>query len=253
MTENLRRFVDALPPWRDDDPRAAPHGQAFRTAAEQLGVPCPDALVELGDAMATRQVWRDSWELLTPDDALETRAFLRRESVAAPCLAPRAEMLPLFVRDGDLLLLDKQGAIRLFSFSGAEYDHGVVAGSFDALLGRLLDGAAIEASGGATGVFLWVDDVEYLCSVVHVHEDGGCHTAFRCDLAPHVHRRAGRHELEVVYPEQTLTAPREAPVGLVATAGGTIDLRQPETAARLIRLGRARGWTGRDGPLRIEG
>jgi hypothetical protein len=53
-------------------------------------------------------------------------------------------------------------------------------------------------------------------------------------------------------PEETLTAPRERPVGIVDCARGPVDLRSRNTIARLIRLGRARGWTGRSAPLRFD-
>ncbi|MFT3768405.1 MAG: hypothetical protein QM820_23400 [Minicystis sp.] len=55
------------------------------------------------------------WDLTAPEGAVSTREASRKWAVDSPCLRPRADMLPLFCRDGDWLLLDRDGAIWLWS------------------------------------------------------------------------------------------------------------------------------------------
>ena len=48
-------------------------------------------------------------------------------------------MLPIFCRDGDLLLLDRDGAVYAYQHDGDTQAEPPVAPSFDALLVTLLD------------------------------------------------------------------------------------------------------------------
>ena len=103
------------------------------------------------------------------------------------------------------------------------------------LLARLLARAPImewvpagAPPGGSPrgGPWLWVDGVEYLVRVYHVHDaiagQVRCATCFSVDLAPHVDRAPGRHDLALIFPEATLTTARDAPVGVVPTVRGEL-------------------------------
>jgi hypothetical protein len=200
--------------------------------------------------MATHVVWANMWELLSADDARSTQRWLQTLIVDQPCLAPRAAMLPTFVRDGDLLLLDASGVVWLFSFWGTEHDFGPVAPTFDALIDRLLgpdiEGACFHLE------FVWIDDVEYQVGVSHACSRNGCRIRFWCDLAPHVNRTGKDHALTLSFPEAQLAAPRSSSYAIIPTAIGPVDLRATEVVTRLVRTARDRGWTGRTGPLHVD-
>jgi hypothetical protein len=163
LTENLRRFLDEVREAQqdyaahlaaryepgspdlddvdlDDDVSPGRCGQAFRELATSLGLPCPDELVALGDALETGRVWLGDWELLDPKEAVSIREFLSKAVAYAPALRAQAQMLPLFSRDGDRLLLGADGSISLFLWSGPREDHGPVAETLDDLLGLMLRG-----------------------------------------------------------------------------------------------------------------
>jgi hypothetical protein len=246
----LAPFLVELPPLhelRAKAPQAAP----YRALAAELGVPVPASLAILADAMATHFIIAGAWELFSADEARHKQHWLRTLVTDSPCLAPRAAMLPTFVRDGDLLLLDASGAVWLFSFSGAEEDFGLIAPTFDALVDRFQSGQEIIGPGDHHG-FVWIDDVEYSVRVHHVCNANGCRAVFRCDLAPHVNRTGGDHAVELSFPEAPLSGPRASSAAIVATAGSPVDLRTTEITTRLVRAARSRGWTGRDGPLRVD-
>ena len=124
-------------PDRLQDMRA--YGDAWRACAASAGVPCPQALFELGEAMADHlisiHVDDHGWELLTPDDAMARARSLRSLAAQFPALAARTEMLPIFGEDGDLLLLATDGVIHRFTHDGWETD-GVVARSLEELLAK---------------------------------------------------------------------------------------------------------------------
>lgn len=80
-----------------------------------------------------------SYSLLTPEAALEERAFLRELAEIDHGLAELAEMLPVFGEDGDLLLLASDGQIYGFMHDEGE-QRAAVATSFDALLGGMTPG-----------------------------------------------------------------------------------------------------------------
>lgn len=239
-----------LDPLDGDGAECAPQGAAYRAFASEIGVPCPDSLVVLADAMATRGVYHAGWGLLALEDARGSHAWLKSLVADHPCMAPRAAMLPVLGRDGDLLLIHRDGSTWLFELSGGQCDHGPVAPTFDALLDRLFGPPIVgEVSHHA---FRFVDGIEYSMSVTHRCAPTGCSTAFHCDLAPHVIRPRGKHALSIAFAEARPTEPRREPVGEVALAGSRLDLRDVETSARLVRKAHREGWTGRAGPFVIE-
>ncbi|MFO0554271.1 MAG: hypothetical protein U0271_38175 [Polyangiaceae bacterium] len=90
-------------------------GAAWRELAAEVGVPCPDALVLLGDAMAERYVYfrfrRHQFAMFYPEDARSEREHLSNMATKWTELAPFAAMLPIFGEDGDSLLLDNHGQV----------------------------------------------------------------------------------------------------------------------------------------------
>ncbi|MBS2026542.1 MAG: hypothetical protein JST54_01450 [Deltaproteobacteria bacterium] len=114
-----------------------PDGAGWRKLASECGVPCPPALVELGDAMGDVFVHvstqEHDWDLLTPDGAREERRSLASLVAQFPELRARAKMLPLFGQDGDLLLLAADGTMWNFTHDDLADDR-MVAPSLEALL-----------------------------------------------------------------------------------------------------------------------
>jgi hypothetical protein len=111
-------------------------GAEWASLAAELGIPCPAELVELGGAMEETYVCFDGWEMLTPARARETRAFLETFAEQFPVVAARAAMLPIFVRDGDLVLLAASGEVWPFMHEDFENDT-VLAPTFEAALAAL--------------------------------------------------------------------------------------------------------------------
>jgi hypothetical protein len=139
--ELLRESMDARFP---GEYSWAARGSAWRALANEVGIPCPDALVVLGDAMAERLLYfafgsprRHQYEMLTPEDARDRRALLARLAHDFGELTPYTQMLPVFGQDGDLLLLDPSGAVHVWfhdDWSGS----GRVASSLDDLLAHAM-------------------------------------------------------------------------------------------------------------------
>ncbi|HEY0134457.1 MAG TPA: hypothetical protein VGB85_10265 [Nannocystis sp.] len=266
---NIDRFLDAVRKMREvwakrpededeDEPtRPSPLGAEYQTLTSSLGLPCPPELVLLGDALADGRVFGDRWELNTPEGAVYTRKELQEWAIDSPCLRPRAQMLPLFGSDGDHLLLDRDGSIWPWSHEIPTDDEGCVARSLDEALGMMLDGPEIEFQRGYRWGFWSVDGIEYKYTVGHSCETDAsskksrCETGVSIDLAPHVIRPPGDHHLRFGFPEPPPERPRTAPIGLVTTPRGVVDLRRLEVLTALLRIGRARGWTGRAGPLEM--
>lgn len=238
--------------------KRSPRGAEYQTLASSLGLPCPPELVLLGDALAGGRVFGGLWELETPESAVHTRKELLELAIDSPCLQPRAQMLPLFFRDGDSLLLDRDGSIWPWSHEIPTDDEGCVARSLDEALGMMLDEPEIEFQRGDRGGFWSVDGIYYQYTVGHSCETGAsskesrCATGVSIDLAPHVIRPPGDHHLRFSFPEPPPERPRTAPIGLVTTPRGVVDLRRLEVLTALLRIGRARGWTGRAGPLTMD-
>ena len=119
MTDVLARFVANQPPnmrrevvrsLRPDLlPQMEAWGPAWRELCAELGVPCPDLLVALGDAMADVccyfEIDGESYAMLTPREARDARADLTKwATTTIPALAVPAAMLPVFGEDGTLLI-----------------------------------------------------------------------------------------------------------------------------------------------------
>lgn len=276
----VERFLAAMPHHAAAYPDArAPAAERWRRAAATLGVPCPPALVLLAAAQDHRRIFASPWELLEPEGALAAHGEIEVLARTMPCLAPHAQMLPLFTADGDLLLLGQDGAIRRCSLaSGAlAYDHGVVTPSLAALLDAMLEARSSDdeeeeerSVPGLTewyaphgGGWIWVDEIEYQLFVHHHHEarDGvwTCITSLTGDLAPHYfrwpdgpdrppldgHRERARAPFTVTFVGDPQVLPRALPVGLLAHGERRIDLAVE--GERLVRAALAHGWTGRDG------
>lgn len=128
-TQVERKRPDLLPLMR-------PWGQDWREYAGELGLACPVALQELGDAMSDVYIHvhdEHGWDLLTPKDSRENRRFLGELALEFPELAARAEMMPVFGQDGDLYLLAKDERVYAFTHDGWE-DDGVAASTLEELL-----------------------------------------------------------------------------------------------------------------------
>src|SRR5262249_21773241 len=117
-----------------------PSGEAWQELAAEVGVPCPPELSALGDVQAARRIWAGSWEVLEPASVASERKLIRDFAGHAPCLLPLTRWLPLFTSDGDLLLLDHDGAVRRRSVDyGTPYhDYGTVATSLADMLDAFL-------------------------------------------------------------------------------------------------------------------
>jgi hypothetical protein len=108
-------------------------GAAWRALCDEAGVPCPDALVLLGDAMHAHTIYFSfeghSYRMLSPEEAHDERVFLAQMAIEFPILTPWKDLLPVFGEDGDLLLLDREGAVHALPHddweSGARVAHGL--------------------------------------------------------------------------------------------------------------------------------
>ena len=124
MNTSVKRFLDGQPPSLTRErlgERASdyfeskvptPYGEAWRALTKELGLPCPEALVQLGDAMAHQFVYfrfrGHQYAMLTPKQAGRKREYLIE--LAEPELEPFTRMIPVFSEDGDHLMLDAKGA-----------------------------------------------------------------------------------------------------------------------------------------------
>lgn len=246
--EFLRAQWASAPDWSKGEHPGQACGSEYQALASSLSIPCPPELVVLGDALVEMSIWVGPWELGDPTAARADRAHLVALTANAPCLAPRSAMLPLFGRDGDLLLLDGVGAVWCFSHDTFAYDHGMVAPSLDVLLGRLLDGPEIPYGNIWRTDWLHVDGVEYQYSIGHDHPGGHCATTLVVDLAPHRIRPRGPHYFIIKFTEPPLAAPRVEPIGIVQVGGRARSL-DAATITALVRVARTRGWTGLAGSL----
>jgi hypothetical protein len=108
-----------------------PWGDAWRALCAELGIGCPGELAALGEAMADVYVCIDvadhGYEMLTPEQAREERAFLATCVAHSPSLATRAGMLPVFGQDGDLLLLASDGRVHALAHDDPDTDEVVAA------------------------------------------------------------------------------------------------------------------------------
>ncbi len=260
----LRNFLAATLYQDEDSEPAGPQGKAYEALAARSGIPCPAELVVLGDALTDARIIAGAWELLAAEAAESSQAALGTLVSSTPCLRPRANMLPLFTRDGDLLLLGADGAVRLFQHESWEYDYGLVATSIDELLVRLLKPEPIETNGLGFHAWITLDDILYSYRVSHVCSvrspqyraflaPGACATLAVADLQPHARRVDGKaHPFEILFSEEVLTLPRSEPVGIVATSSGPLDLRVAQLGTRIIEWAIQRGWSGRDQGVCVE-
>ena len=120
----VARFLAAQPPQLTREAMAARRGVSLEWSGTEwgpitaeLGIPCPEALVLLGRAMADRVIYfafeGHSYRMLTPEEAREELAFMATFP-DEPLLQVARAMLPVFGEDGDLLLLDRDGAIHAY-------------------------------------------------------------------------------------------------------------------------------------------
>ena len=116
-----------------------PLGAAWGTYLESLGIEGPASLFELGDAMADHYINVRGWLLLSPEQARDERAMLGRLTAQFPPTWPYATMVPVFSRDGDLLLLSPDGRVLQWLHDAFEDDPKVVAATLDALIETWLD------------------------------------------------------------------------------------------------------------------
>lgn len=126
MERHMPEFLPSMQRW----------GAAYAAYFDEVGIAPPTALIDLADAMADVYVHltgADGWVLVLPEESRDSRRFLQKFALQFPDLAERGEMVPVFGKDGDLLLLARDGRIHGFTHDGWEND-GVVAESFDALL-----------------------------------------------------------------------------------------------------------------------
>lgn len=114
---------------------------AWQAIMVEQGIPCPEALVDLGRAAENQLIHIDDdhgWDLLQPHEARETQRYLERLAGEFPDLAPRSRMVPVFGEDGDLLLLAPDGRVWMFTHDAWESDE-VVAESFDQLIAAFIE------------------------------------------------------------------------------------------------------------------
>jgi hypothetical protein len=131
LGEQATNFFESATPTR--------YGEAWRALAAEAGVPCPEALVELGDAMAEQFIYfrfrGHQYAMLTPTGAREERRFLSELATSYREVVPFTAMLPLFGEDGDHLLLDANGALWALPHDDAPPPAPAVS-SLEALLGE---------------------------------------------------------------------------------------------------------------------
>jgi hypothetical protein len=119
-------------------------GESWRLLCSERGLPCPAALVELGDAMANvwlhlrveaderRRIHSEphSYAMLTPAAARDQLDFLLEWSESSVACV---ELLPVFGQDGDLLLLARDGRVHAWGHDEPRSTE-IVADSLEALL-----------------------------------------------------------------------------------------------------------------------
>ena len=143
--EVVDRFLAAQPPQLTREAMAARFGVSregwgteWTSITAELGIPCPDALVLLGRAMADHVIYfsfeRHSYAMLTPEEAKVELAFMATFP-DEPLLLRARTMLPVFGEDGDLLLLDRDGAIHAYQHDDW-HEMPLVAESLEDLLAR---------------------------------------------------------------------------------------------------------------------
>jgi hypothetical protein len=115
-----------------------PAGAEWRAYFEERGFVCPASLLELADLSVEVYVDIAGWTMGTPGAARADRERFLCTSARWPELAPYADMLSVLGRDGDLVLLARDG--RVFGWKhDAHAGLAPLAASFDALLDALLD------------------------------------------------------------------------------------------------------------------
>lgn len=252
------------------------HEPDFRAVAARIGVPCPPELEALERAARETPLHIGAWEFLGTGGAAEREIEGIRARIDEPCLAPLRCMLPVFVSDGNVLLVESSGAVRAAPFDAGipHAEYAPVASSFVDLLERMLEGRLPEPAPWFHA-WTWVDDLEYGVSIAHAHSPDAngrlaCETVVTGDLAPHYfrypdgpnappltgHVARARAPFSLTFSGDPFTLPRVHPVGVLEIVEHgrptTLDLRAD--LERLVRAALARGWTGRDtNELAVDG
>jgi predicted dinucleotide-binding enzyme len=108
-------------------------GDAWRSQLAAWALPCPEALIALADASAETSIDIGGWQLRDPEQANASRCWFETHRATYPELGRYADMAALFDRDGDLLLLDRDGHVHHWphdDWDGAR----IVADDFESLL-----------------------------------------------------------------------------------------------------------------------
>jgi predicted dinucleotide-binding enzyme len=118
-----------LGPDSEEDFSFEPFGDDGRRQLSEWRLPCPEGLVALADGGAEALLDFGGWRLSYPENAAESREWFQSHSGTAHL----GQMARLFIRDGDMLLLDAEGRIHLYLHEEGD-ETRVVAKDFRALL-----------------------------------------------------------------------------------------------------------------------
>jgi hypothetical protein len=114
-----------------------PMQSAWRSYFHELGIAAPTAFLALFEFESEYLIEFGGWGVLSPEGSRYYQGLLARGTL--PVDRGYAPMLPLFVCDGDLLLLDRDGAVYAYMHDGDIETAPPVAPSFEALLQALLE------------------------------------------------------------------------------------------------------------------
>lgn len=129
----------ALPPEFDDPPPEVSSRSAWAAHLAQRGFPAPESFLALLDEEPAYLLDFGGWYALTPAASAYYASLFAQSHPPLPLDAVYGAMTPLFCCDGDLLLLDRDGAIYAYMHDGDAAVQPPVAPSFEALLRTLLD------------------------------------------------------------------------------------------------------------------
>ncbi|MBM4783056.1 MAG: hypothetical protein GQE15_35705 [Archangiaceae bacterium] len=112
---------------------------AWEAHFASLGLTGPAAFLDLLDCDAEVELEFGGWGVLSAEASKYYQSLFGRSGYPLPLDGVYGAMLPIFCRDGDLLLLDRDGAVYAYQHDGDTQAEPPVAPSFDALLVTLLD------------------------------------------------------------------------------------------------------------------
>jgi hypothetical protein len=105
----------------------------------ELGVTAPESFLALLDHERDLVLDFGGWGMLSVKESRYFQTLFTRAPHPLPVDAIYGAMIPLFCRDGDLLLLDRSGAVFAYMHDGDTEPEPAVAPSFESLLRTLLD------------------------------------------------------------------------------------------------------------------